>query len=85
LKVYHFLYFSQPSAVGAAAPRLHAAGYSIDIQMSGNQWRVRASHEMDDDRVMLEAKVAELNEIAATEGGEYDGMERETLPTEADR
>ena len=59
------------------AQQLQGAGYSTEVWASEPRWFVRGSHTIPTSQDALEAISESLTKLAAKEGGDYDGWERE--------
>lgn len=84
MRAWHYLYFPKESTASTVANRLKDAGYAVEVRESPPQWLVLARHELPD-QAALEASGTDLERLAASEGGEYDGWERETPAGAAER
>ena len=81
MQVWHYLYFPDDGVATAVAGRLRAAGYDVEIRQSPPQWLVRPRHTAAD-QAALDRASDELEQIAASESGEYDGWERQVAAAE---
>jgi regulator of RNase E activity RraB len=69
----HYLYFDRHREAKRAASELRQAGYRVDLDRSGSQWRVLAQHQLLPNEEALEEAIEFLEGLAERYGGEYDG------------
>jgi hypothetical protein len=79
VRVWHYLYFDDEQTAKLVAQRLENANYRTEVRQSEPSWLLRAEHSIpESEEDVLEATAESLTSLAAAEGGEYDGWERET-------
>jgi regulator of RNase E activity RraB len=69
----HYLYFSKRRQAEQAAKELRQAGYEVDLDRSGSEWRVLAQHQLLPDEGALEEAIEYLEALVERYAGEYDG------------
>jgi hypothetical protein len=72
-KIEFVLSFPSQSIADQAAPRLKTAGYDIEVKQDGRDWRCLATKTMIPELVALEKIHRDMDEVAASLGGRYDG------------
>jgi len=69
----HYLYFGKRRQAERAATELHQAGYLVELDRSGSEWRLLARHQMLPHEDALDKAIEFLEALAARYEGEYDG------------
>lgn len=77
MRVWHYLYLPDRGAAERVARHLHGAAYATDVHEVESRWLVRAQHTVPASPKSLERIADALTGLAAKEGGDYDGWERE--------
>jgi hypothetical protein len=85
VRVWHYLYFDDEQTARLVAQRLEKAMYRTEVRQSEPSWLLRAEHSIPDSQDVLEAAAQSLMDLAAAEGGEYDGWERATHSAQRSR
>ena len=82
--INYYLYFPSEEAARRAAQRLTAEGYGAEVRDASdagasNPWLTFAAAHLpeSDDELDLDDVEEHLEALAAEEGGEYDGYERD--------
>jgi hypothetical protein len=72
-KIEFVLSFSTQSVAEQAAPRLRSAGFGVEVKQDGSDWRCLATKTMIPDLAALEQIHRDMDQIAASLGGRYEG------------
>ena len=67
------LSFSSQSVADQAAPRLKTAGFDVQVKQDGGDWRCLATKTMIPDLAALEKIHEEMDQMAVSFGGRYEG------------
>lgn len=78
----HYLYFPSVEAAQAAAPRLEADGFAVEMSLGADQknWLALATHTAVINTDTVPELRARLTALAAAHGGDYDGWEATPTP-----
>lgn len=76
--VEHFLYFDEEAQAEGAARAAVALGFSTEVRPSNTRWLLIARKSTSTAIIAVDADSTNLEDLARSFGGLYDGLERST-------